>query len=82
VKWLGVEQLSKIDRGLRTYIDLHVNQILQRALRSVNCLCCYQPLTKIWFVEIIKESGSELQLIGGVPASKNKSQHNHIWYLK
>ena len=37
----------------------------------------------MWFVEIIEESGSKLQLIGGGPASKKKTiQHDHIWYLK
>ena len=83
MKWLGVEQLSKIDRGLRTYIDLHVNQIPQRALRSVNCLCCYWPPTKIWFVKIFEESGGELRSISGGPARKKESiQHDHIWYLK
>jgi hypothetical protein len=83
VKWLGVKQLSKIDRGLRTYIDLHENQIPQQALRSGNCLCCYPPQTKIWFVEIFEESGSKLRSISVGPASKKESiQQDHIWYLK
>jgi hypothetical protein len=62
---------------------LHRNQNPQRSFRCINCLRCYTPPTKSWIVEIFKGRSSELHLIGGGPASKNKLiQHDQIVRLK